>query len=242
MDDISSSSSLSMTTTTFSSAPLAASMPQFGCGPPVLMSSSGKVEAMMMHDFFRIEVTEWDKEAKQLGEQLMSLLSEGLGLSSDRISGISYLGRRAMVGNYYPYCPESNKTIGIATHTDPGILTLLLQDKVGGLQVKYDGKWIDLKPVCGALVVNLGDLFQVISNDTYKSGEHRVFANPLHTPRVSIAVFFSPGMYENIYGPLPELVSAERPALYQQLMFSDFVKRFFSKELDGKPMTSYFRL
>ena len=106
-------------------------------------------------------MVEWDKEVKKLAEKLMELLSEGLGLSSDKLIGKSYLGRRGMVGNYYPYCPEPNKTIGIASHTDPGILTVLLQDQVGGLQVKYDGKWIDLKPVPGALVVNLGDLFQV---------------------------------------------------------------------------------
>ncbi|KMT00123.1 hypothetical protein BVRB_1g019450 [Beta vulgaris subsp. vulgaris] len=200
------------------------------------------VDANEIPDVCRTEVIEWDKEVKQLGEKLMGLLSEGLGLSSDKLTGTSYLGRRAMVGQYYPYCPEPDKTVGIATHTDPGILTVLLQDQVGGLQVKYDGHWIDLKPLHGALVVNIGDLLQVITNDEYKSGEHRVFANRFRTPRVSIAVFFSPGMYENVYGPLPELVSSERPALYQQLKFSDMVKSFFSKELDGNSMTNYFRL
>ncbi|XP_057531669.1 1-aminocyclopropane-1-carboxylate oxidase homolog 4-like [Amaranthus tricolor] len=190
----------------------------------------------------RNEVVEWDKEVKKLAEKLMELLSEGLGLSSDKLIGKSYLGRRGMVGNYYPYCPEPNKTIGIASHTDPGILTVLLQDQVGGLQVKYDGKWIDLKPVPGALVVNLGDLFQIISNDVYKSGEHRVYANPFKKSRVSIAVFFSPGEYENMYGPLAELVSPERPKLYQQLKFSDLINNFYSRELEGKSMTSYFRL
>ncbi|KNA25004.1 hypothetical protein SOVF_010540 [Spinacia oleracea] len=190
----------------------------------------------------RTEVIEWDKEVTQLGEKLMGLLSEGLGLSPDKLGGKSYLGRRTMAGQYYPYCPEPKKTIGIASHTDPGILTVLLQDQVGGLQVKYDGKWINLKPVHGALVVNIGDLLQIISNDEYKSGEHRVFANPFRTARVSMAVFFSPGIYENIYGPLPGLVAPEKPALYQQLKFSDLVKNFFSKELEGKSMTSYFRL
>ncbi|KNA25003.1 hypothetical protein SOVF_010530 [Spinacia oleracea] len=200
------------------------------------------VDPNQIHDVCRTEVIEWDKEVKQLGQQLMGLLSEGLGLNADKLTGASHLGRRAMVGQYYPHCPEPNKTVGIASHTDPGILTVLLQDQVSGLQVKYYGKWIDLKPVPGALVVNIGDLFQIISNDEYKSGEHRVYANPFFKPRVSIAVFFSPGIYDNIYGPLPELVSPERPALYQQRKFSDLVSNFFSKELEGKSMTSYFRL
>ncbi|KAH9612974.1 hypothetical protein KSS87_020237 [Heliosperma pusillum] len=190
----------------------------------------------------RGEVMEWEKEVKKLSERLMELLSEGLGLSPDRLKGVPYLGRVGMGANYYPHCPEPTKTIGIASHTDPGILTVLLQDQVGGLQVKYNGKWIDLKPVHGALVINIGDLFQIISNDEYKSGEHRVIANPFEEPRVSVAVFFSPGMADNIYGPLPELISEEKPALYKEFKFSDLVARFLSKELEGKAMTSHFRL
>lgn len=192
-------------------------------------------------DVCRAEVMEWDKEGKLLGEKLMELLSEGLGISADKLTGTAYLGRRVMVGQYYPYCPEPNKTVGITSHTDPGILTVLLQDQVGGLQVKYDGEWIDLKPVRGALVVNVGDLLQVISNDEYKSGEHRVYANPFRKPRISITTFFSPGIPDNICGPLPELVSPQRPALYQQHKFSDVINNFYSKELEGKCMSSYFQ-
>lgn len=111
--------------------------------------------------FYRNEVMEWDKEVKHLGEYLMGLLAEGLGLSANKLSGISYIGRRTMGGQYYPYFPEPSKTVGITSHADPGMLTVLLQDQVGGLQVKVNGKWIDLKPLHGALVINIGDLFQV---------------------------------------------------------------------------------
>lgn len=109
----------------------------------------------------RDEVIEWGTESKQLAERIMGMLSEGLGLREDRLKGMSYLGRIGMTGHYYPYCPEPKKTIGTAAHTDPGILTVLLQDQLGGLQVNYDNKWINLKPVHGALVINIGDLFQV---------------------------------------------------------------------------------
>ncbi|KAK9742874.1 hypothetical protein RND81_03G202500 [Saponaria officinalis] len=193
-------------------------------------------------DVCREEVMEWDKEVKQLRERLMGYLSEGLGLNADRLKGVRYLGRAGMGGNYYPPCPEPTKTVGIASHTDPGILTVLLQDQVGGLQVKYKDKWIDLKPVHGALVVNIGDLLQIISNDEYKSGEHRVTANPFEEALVSVGVFFSPGTADDSYGPLSELVSEEKPALYKEFKFSDFMASFFTKELDGKAMTSHFRL
>ncbi|KAL9234418.1 hypothetical protein vseg_009291 [Gypsophila vaccaria] len=200
------------------------------------------VDPTTIPDVCRDEVMEWEKEVKQLGEQLMGYLSEGLGLSNDRLKGVPYLGQVGMSGHYYPCCPEPNKTVGIASHTDLGMLTVLLQDHVGGLQVKYNDKWIDLKPVHGALVINIGDLFQIISNDEYKSGEHRVIANPSNEPRVSIAVFFNPGMAENVYGPLPELVSNEKPALYKEFKFSELIARFLTKELEGKAMISHFRL
>ncbi|KAJ8447395.1 hypothetical protein Cgig2_013172 [Carnegiea gigantea] len=190
----------------------------------------------------RQEVLEWDKEVKQLGERLMGLLSQGLGLSTDRLKDAAYLGRRTMVGHYYPYCPEPNKTMGISSHTDPGVLTVLLQDQMGGLQVKHQGKWLDLRPLHGALVVNIGDMLQMISNDEYTSGEHRVLANPSSNARTSIAVFFSSGLNENWYGPLPELVSPEKPALYRQFKFSDLFTRFLSKEIEANTMTNFFRL
>ena len=112
--------------------------------------------------YVRNEIIEWNKEATQLAEKLMGYFSLGLGVKEDKLKELSCGEGRVMVGHYYPYCPEPNKTIGIASHTDPGILTVLLQDQVGGLQVKYDGKWVNVKPVHGALVINVGDLLQVI--------------------------------------------------------------------------------
>ncbi|KAK9742875.1 hypothetical protein RND81_03G202600 [Saponaria officinalis] len=190
----------------------------------------------------REEVMEYEKELKQVADRLMGYLSEGLGLNADRLKGMRYMGRASMGGNYYPPCPEPNKTVGITSHTDPGLLTVLLQDNVGGLQVKYNDKWIDVKYVQGALIVNLGDFFQIISNDEYKSGGHRVTANPFQEPRVSVATFFGPGTVDDLYGPLSELVSEEKPALYKEFKFSDLMASFFTSEIDGKAMISQFRL
>lgn len=84
----------------------------------------------------------------------------------------------------------------------------------------------------------------MICNDEYKSGEHRVYANHLPEPRVSVAVFFDPGISENVYGPLPELVSSEKPALYQQFKFSDVLNKGLDTGLEGegKYTINYFRL
>ncbi|KAL3751185.1 hypothetical protein ACJRO7_012066 [Eucalyptus globulus] len=150
------------------------------------------------------------------------------------------LETRVMVGHYYPYCPQPDLTVGLTSHTNPGVITLLLQDRIGGLQVKHSDEWVDVAPVPGALVVNIGDILQIMSNDKYKSMDHRVLANPSREPRVLIAVFCNPSNHENVFGPFPELVSSDKPAAFQQFTFSEYMRRFFTKELDGKSLINYF--
>jgi isopenicillin N synthase-like dioxygenase len=109
----------------------------------------------------RKEVIEWDREITRLGELLAELLCEGLGVEAKSLKEMTCFEGRVMVGHYYPYCPQPDLTVGLAYHTDPGVLTVVQQDHVGGLQVKYGGGWVDVKPVPGALVINIGDLLQV---------------------------------------------------------------------------------
>ncbi|KAF2308409.1 hypothetical protein GH714_006878 [Hevea brasiliensis] len=173
-------------------------------------------EAEEIPEMCRNEIVEWIQQASQLAEILMELLCEGLGLNPDL-------------------------TFGIPSHTDPGVLTLLLQDHIGGLQVKHGVEWVEVKPIPGALVVNIGDIFQILSNDEYKSVDHRVLANPSPGPRVSVAIFFTAGNRDRLYGPIPELVSPEKPALYRQFMLDDYMTRFFTKDLADKTLTDYYR-
>jgi isopenicillin N synthase-like dioxygenase/nicotinamidase-related amidase len=86
--------------------------------------------------------------------------------------------------------PPEGATAG--THTDFGALTLLLQDKIGGLQV-YDRAtkgWIDAPPIPGCFVVNLGDLFERWTNKRYRSTPHRV-VHPPGMERFSAPYFFT---------------------------------------------------
>lgn len=117
----------------------------------------------------RAEVLEWEDRATAVARALLGLLSQGLGLRPEALEDASCAEGKLMVCHYYPHCPEPEHTMGIVPHTDPGVLTVLEQDAVGGLQVKHqdeDGNiyWVDVKPVPGALVINVGDLLQVPSD------------------------------------------------------------------------------
>lgn len=60
----------------------------------------------------------------------------------------------------YP-ATEGADGFGVGPHSDSGLLTLLAQDDVGGLQaLSGDGSWVAVAPLRGALVVNLGELLQ----------------------------------------------------------------------------------
>ncbi|CAN1828308.1 1-aminocyclopropane-1-carboxylate oxidase homolog 5 [Linum perenne] len=190
----------------------------------------------------RSTVIEWNESTKRVGELVMELLCEGLGLDSEALKKKKFLESRTMVGAYYPYCPQPELTVGIAAHTDAGAVTLLLQDEVGGLQVLIGENWVDVVPVQGALVVNIGDLLQIMSNDEYKSVKHRVRANPSSKPRVSVVVFFHTSEPHAIAGPFPELISDQKPAVYRQFRISDYMNGFYSKELGGGNLTNFYKV
>ena len=109
----------------------------------------------------RREVVEWDRHAKKVAEAVMGLLAEGLGLGAGKFKELTFSDARAFVGHCYPYCPQPDLTVGITSHTDPGIVTVLLQNQIQGLQVRHGEEWVDVKPLPGGLIINIGDFLQV---------------------------------------------------------------------------------
>jgi len=86
--------------------------------------------------------------------------------------------------------PEpADKLWGFSPHTDYGSFTILHQDSIGGLQAQNAaGQWIDVPPVSGSLVINVGDMLMRWTNDTYVSTLHRVM-NLSTKARLSISFF-----------------------------------------------------
>lgn len=97
--------------------------------------------------------------------------------------------------NYYPPLDSTvtkRTQWSFSPHTDYGAFTLLSQDSLGGLQVRNSaGQWIDVPPIPGTFVVNLGDLMATWTNDLFTSNLHRA-ANVSGKARISIPFFVSP--------------------------------------------------
>ncbi|KAE8716411.1 calcium-dependent protein kinase 13-like [Hibiscus syriacus] len=173
--------------------------------------------------FCRELLSEYGAEVVKLGGRLLKAMSTNLGLKEDYLQnafGGEDIGACLRV-NFYPKCPQPDLTLGLSSHSDPGGMTFLLPDHdVAGLQVHKNGRWITVKPVPNAFIVNVGDQIQVLSNAIYKSVEHRVIVNSVKD-RVSLAFFYNPKS-DLLIEPAKELVSEEQPALYSPMTFDEY--------------------
>ncbi|WZZ38911.1 hypothetical protein YC2023_035170 [Brassica napus] len=95
-----------------------------------------------------------------LGGLLFELLSEALGLESETLNRKECLKTLLMVCHYYPPCPKPDLTMGISKHSDNSFLTVLLPDNIGGLQIRHQDSWVEVAPLPGSLVINIGDFVQ----------------------------------------------------------------------------------
>ena len=97
---------------------------------------------------------------------MAGLLSEALGVGTERLERAMQVEGWLMACHYYPPCPEPERVVGSLEHTDPSLFTVLAQDGVGGLQVRRDDgdEWVDVVPVTSAFLVNIGDVLKVQYN------------------------------------------------------------------------------
>ncbi|KAK2813814.1 hypothetical protein FQN50_000215 [Emmonsiellopsis sp. PD_5] len=148
---------------------------------------------------FRQTCREYYDVVGEQGRKLAGLIAEGLGLERSYFD--EYFARQmahCRLMHYYAPPPEQENpagsgqdNIGAGLHTDWGLITLLLQDNVGGLQVldRQTNTYIPVPPTPGAYVINCGDLLARFTNGVYTSAQHMVVAPPPGTDRYSVAFF-----------------------------------------------------
>lgn len=156
-----------------------------------------------------------------LGRRVMALALKAIGAVDNGILArfeVPTLWLRLL---YYPPQPPSapDDLYGSAPHTDFGCLTFLAQDDVGGLQVRApNGDWLDVPPIEGAFVVNVGDMLHRLSNGKLLSTPHRVI-NRSGRERYSIPFFFDPHV-ETVIAPL----AGTGPAKFEPTHFGTFLR------------------
>ncbi|KAJ8618314.1 hypothetical protein MRB53_014500 [Persea americana] len=172
---------------------------------------------------------------------ILSTLLRGLGVELDESAVTQYVEARGVNMNYYPICPRPDLTVGVGRHSDLATLTILLQDDVGGLFVKVeDNGWIEIPPVEGALVINVGDTLEILSNGRYKSAEHRVIANSTKA-RVSVPLFASPRS-QTMIGPLPGLPEKDGKTVYRKVKFGEYTANYFGATHQGKKTLDFAKI
>lgn len=142
----------------------------------------------------RAGAMEFFDQADQVSRLLLKGFALGLGLQPQHFLRTCSLPMSRAAFVYYP-AQDSQKTteqFGVAPHTDFGVLTILCQDDVGGLQVQNaQGQWVNARPIPGTLVVNVGDLLSRWTNGEYRSTPHRVI-NSSGKERLSLVLAFDP--------------------------------------------------
>ncbi|KAG9842165.1 Clavaminate synthase-like protein, partial [Aureobasidium melanogenum] len=146
-------------------------------------------------DDFRTTSMEYYNEMHALARDVLTVIAQTLDLKDDYFNEFTTGAVATLRYLHYPPQPaDSDEKLarGIGAHTDFGSVTLLMQGDVDGLQVydKEHNEWLDVVPVKGAYVVNLGNMFMRWANDRYISNLHRVI-NKSGKERYSVPFFYS---------------------------------------------------
>jgi isopenicillin N synthase-like dioxygenase len=155
---------------------------------------------------FRPAVLAYIDALATLGQALMRGFALGLGIAEHWFADHGTADPLVLLRlfNYpsRPVPPDSEARWGVGEHTDYGLLTLLWQDEVGGLQVRTDGGWIEAPPLPGSFVCNIGDMLDRMTGGRYRSVPHRVAINTSGRDRLSIPFFFDPD-FDTPVQPVP---------------------------------------
>jgi isopenicillin N synthase-like dioxygenase len=160
---------------------------------------------------FRETVLDYMAALTRLGHRLMAGLALSLDLDlEESYFADRYTGEPLTLFRIFNYPPPGDPALwGVGEHTDYGLLTILLQDDAGGLEVRSRSGWVSAPPVPGSLVCNIGDMLDRMTKGLFRSTPHRV-RNPAPRARLSFPFFFDPNFFARVQ-PI-DLPGVETPA------------------------------
>ncbi|XP_076904425.1 protein SRG1-like [Bidens hawaiensis] len=180
-------------------------------------------------------------EMKRIAMSILDQMAKALGMDKEEMNELFQDGVQSVRMNYYPPCPQPEMALGFSPHSDADALTILYQlNETAGLQIRKDGKWLMVKPRPDALVVNIGDIMEIVSNGVYKSIEHQAIVNS-NNERMSVATFYSSSMGTEL-GPARSLVEKHNVANFRRVPLETYFKEFFARKLDGKSYLDIMKL
>jgi isopenicillin N synthase-like dioxygenase len=146
---------------------------------------------------FRATVLDYMAALTRLGHRLMAGLALSLDLEESYFAD-RYTGEPLTLFRIFNYPPPRDPSLwGVGEHTDYGLLTILLQDDAGGLEVRSRSGWVSAPPVPGSFVCNIGDMLDRMTKGLFRSTPHRV-RNPAPRDRLSFPFFFDPNFFARV--------------------------------------------
>ncbi|KAG7534741.1 Oxoglutarate/iron-dependent dioxygenase [Arabidopsis thaliana x Arabidopsis arenosa] len=145
---------------------------------------------------FRVLMEEYGRHITRIVVSLFEAIAQTLNLELSGNRRSEFLSESTGLIRVYRY-PRSSyqaagEALGMEVHTDSSVISILKEDESGGLEIMKGEEWFCVKPVANTLIVNLGDMMQVISDDEYKSVTHRVKKKNRKTERHSVCYFVFP--------------------------------------------------
>jgi isopenicillin N synthase-like dioxygenase len=145
---------------------------------------------------------DWQTTLTETGRHLLHAFALALRQPEDRFdAAFADAPVQHLKVIHYPGRSRRQSRQGVGPHKDSGCLTLLLQDTQAGLQVleRDDasaepdaGHWIDAPPIAGTLIINIGEVLEILSKGYLRATIHQVVSPPHNIDRLSVAFFLSP--------------------------------------------------
>ncbi|XWS07734.1 hypothetical protein CRYUN_Cryun41cG0015700 [Craigia yunnanensis] len=174
---------------------------------------------------FKEAMERYSEEAEKVTEEICANISLLMGMDRDGLKRFQGKTKQAMRINYYPPCSRPDLVLGISPHSDPDLITLLLQDdEIPGLQISLN---LLLPYIKHCFVV-----LQFLSNGMYKSIEHRAITNEKKA-RISLATVMFPFDEQEI-GPLESMVDDHQPRMYSKIKYGDYLRYTLERKMEGK--------